>query len=154
MNRGVVLITHPDCLLHNIVGHPESPARLASILKAVDGTFADDLARIEAPLATKEQLLRAHSREHVELIFSSAPDSGYFPIDPDTTMMPATLNAALRAAGALVDGVDRVMEGEFKSAFCAVRPPGHHAEYNRAMGFCFFNNSINCSNAVVLNNIF
>ena len=116
MNRGVVLITHPDCLLHNIVGHPESPARLASILKAVDGTFADDLARIEAPLATREQLLRAHSREHVESIFSSAPDSGYFPIDPDTTMMPATLNAALRAAGALVDGVDRVIWRESSRA--------------------------------------
>jgi len=140
MKRTAALITHPDCLLHDIEGHPESPARLSSILRAVDAAFGDELARVEAPLATREQLLRAHSRKHVESIFNAAPDSGYLPIDPDTTMMPATLNAALRAAGAVVDGVERVMSGEFKRIFCAVRPPGHHAEYNRAMGFCLFNN--------------
>lgn len=140
MKRGAALITHPDCLLHNIEGHPESPARLSSILQTVDSAFGDELARVEAPLATKEQLLRAHSSEHVASIFDAAPAAGYRSLDPDTIMMPATLNAALRAAGAVVDGVERVMSGEFKRIFCAVRPPGHHAEHNRAMGFCFFNN--------------
>jgi len=140
MKRGAALITHPDCLLHNIEGHPESPARLSSILRAVDRAFGDELARVEAPLATREQLLRAHSSEHVALIFEAAPDAGYLSLDPDTIMMPATLNAALRAAGAVVDGVERVMSGEFKAIFCAVRPPGHHAENNLAIGFCFFNN--------------
>ena len=140
MKTDTALITHPDCLLHDIEGHPESPARLSSILRAVDAEFGNELTRIEAPLATREQLLRAHSIKHVESIFHAAPDSGYFQIDPDTIMMPATLKAALRAAGALVDGVERVMSGKFKSIFCAVRPPGHHAEYNRTMGFCLFNN--------------
>jgi len=140
MKRTAALITHPDCQLHDIEGHPESPARLQAILSAVTLAFGDELAYIEAPLANREQLLRAHSSDYVDSIFCSAPGSGYLALDPDTTMMPATLNAALRAAGALIDGVERVMSGEFKTIFCAVRPPGHHAEYNRAMGFCLFNN--------------
>lgn len=139
MKRTAALITHPDCLLHDIEGHPESPARLSSILHAVDAEFGDKLTRIEAPLATREQLLQAHSSKLVDSIFKST-NSGSREIDPDTIMMPATLNAALRSAGAVIDGVDRVMHGEFKTIFCAVRPPGHHAEYHQAMGFCFFNN--------------
>ncbi len=140
MKRTTALITHPDCLLHNIEGHPESPDRLGSILRAVDAEFGDEIVKIAAPLATKEQLLRAHSTQHVASIYDAAPVAGYLSIDPDTIMMPATLNAALRAAGALVDGVERVMGGEFSHIFCAVRPPGHHAGYGQAMGFCFFNN--------------
>lgn len=140
MKGTTALITHPDCLQHNIEGHPESPARLNAILQAIDAEFGDQLPRIKAPFATREQLLRAHSSEHVDSIFDTEPTTGYFPINPDTTMMPATLNAALRAAGAVTNAVDLVMSGEFKTIFCAVRPPGHHAEYERAMGFCFFNN--------------
>lgn len=140
MKSTTAIITHPDCLLHDIEGHPESPARLRSILSAVDAEFGDRMARIKAPKATREQLIRAHSSSHVDSIFGAVPASGSFTIDPDTTMMPATLNAALRAAGAVTNAVDLVMSGEFRQIFCAVRPPGHHAEYDRAMGFCFFNN--------------
>jgi len=140
MKTDSALITHPDCLEHDIEGHPESAARLSSVLRAVDREFGEELAKLEAPLATRKQLLAAHSINLVDSIFTTAPAYGYSSIDPDTLMMPATLNAALRAAGALVDAVDRVMSGEFKTIFCAVRPPGHHAEHGRAMGFCFFNN--------------
>jgi len=137
-----VLLTHPDCVLHEMgAGHPESPQRLRSILSAIEASgLAASLDVREAPQATREQLERVHGRDHVELIHESAPDAGYAYLDPDTSMNARSLSAALRAAGALVAATDAVMSGPARRAFCAVRPPGHHATRARPMGFCIFNN--------------
>ena len=135
-------ITHPDCHRHNMgQHHPECPERLDAIQDHLIATGIDiHLEYHEAPLASMEQLLRAHSRRHVELIADSAPEQGITHLDPDTAMNPGTWQAALRAAGAGVLATDLVLTGKVDNAFCAVRPPGHHAERTRAMGFCFFNN--------------
>ena len=98
------------------------------------------LLQIDAPLATREQLSATHAADYVDAIFKAAPQRGYAALDPDTSMNPYSLAAARRAAGAVVKGVDMVMAGEIANAFCAVRPCGHHATFDRAMGFCIFNN--------------
>ncbi|MCG3201002.1 MAG: Histone deacetylase-like amidohydrolase [Gammaproteobacteria bacterium] len=135
-------ISHSDCLKHEMLPeHPECPGRLHAIedrLKAAG--IMDYLHQYTAPKATREQLARAHSMRHVAEIFAAAPRSGLVRIDPDTAMDPHTLDASLHAAGALVLAADLVIEGRERNAFCSVRPPGHHAERDRAMGFCFFNN--------------
>ncbi len=135
-------ISHSDCLKHEMLpDHPECPGRLHAIedrLKAAG--IMDYLHQYGAPKATAEQLARAHSMRHVEEILAAAPQSGLVRIDPDTAMAPHTLDAALHAAGALVLATDLVLAGRERNAFCSVRPPGHHAERDRAMGFCFFNN--------------
>ena len=138
----VAVLSHPDCALHEMgAGHPESPLRLAAIQDQLIASGLDDLlAHHEAPLAPRPALERVHAPAYVAHLFAEAPSHGYRYIDPDTAMNPHTLNAALRAAGAGIDAVDRVMAGEIAAAFCNVRPPGHHAERERAMGFCFFNN--------------
>jgi acetoin utilization deacetylase AcuC-like enzyme len=135
-------LTHPDCVLHEMgAGHPESPERLRAILEALEHSgLAGSLTLREAPPATREQLERVHEVDHVEAIFSSAPSAGYAYLDPDTSMNTKSLSAALHAAGAVVAATDMVMGGEVKRAFCAVRPPGHHATRDRPMGFCLFNN--------------
>lgn len=135
-------ITHTDCLLHEMgPHHPESPARLHAIEdRLVSSHLMQLLRHYDAPLASREQLLRVHSAEHINHIEQMAPREGLVELDPDTWMNPHTLAAAYRAAGAVALGVDLVMSGEMETAFCAVRPPGHHAERARAMGFCFFNN--------------
>lgn len=135
-------ITHRDCGLHNMgPHHPECPERLAAINDRLIAAGLDlYLQHHDAPLAGMEHLLRVHPRPYIEQLQESSPSHGSVHLDPDTAMSPGTLNAALRAAGAGVLGVDLVMAGKASSAFCAVRPPGHHAERARAMGFCFFNN--------------
>jgi acetoin utilization deacetylase AcuC-like enzyme len=121
--------------------HPECPARLQAIEDQLIASRIDSLIEREsAPLADDEALLRVHTQAHVDHIRGLSPEEGYVAIDPDTSMNPHTLQAALRAAGAAVAATDAVIEGRYDNAFCSVRPPGHHAEPARAMGFCFFNN--------------
>jgi acetoin utilization deacetylase AcuC-like enzyme len=121
--------------------HPESPARIHAIEdQLIAAAVLDHLQRHDAPEATREQLLRVHDADYVDLIETSAPKHGMVELDPDTAMNPFSYPAALRAAGAVVLGVDLVMSGKAENAFCNIRPPGHHAERGRAMGFCIFNN--------------
>ena len=138
----IAYISHPDCLLHDVGGyHPERPARLYAIQdQLIMSGLEFVLMPHDAPLADRKHLERVHDPDYVAAMFEQAPEQGVLALDDDTLMMPKTLNAALRAAGAVVLGVDLVLANETKSAFCAVRPPGHHAERNRAMGFCYFNN--------------
>ncbi len=136
------LYTHPACLQHDPgPGHAERPARLRAVLQALDHDRYAALDRVEAPRATREQLMRVHASSHVELILASAPPAGAtITLDEDTVMSPGSSEAALRAAGAAVAAVDAVMDDPSQRAFCAVRPPGHHATRDQAMGFCLFNN--------------
>jgi acetoin utilization deacetylase AcuC-like enzyme len=137
-----LLYTHPACLEHDPGRHhPESPARLRAVLTALGEPEFARLERREAPEATLDDLVRVHPRRQVERILSSVPRSGHVGIDADTILSPASGTAALRAAGAVVAAVDAVVSEHADNAFCAVRPPGHHAEPERAMGFCLFNNA-------------
>jgi acetoin utilization deacetylase AcuC-like enzyme len=139
----VALITHPACLEHDTgPWHPECPDRLRYVLRALEAEEFLPLVREAAPLATVEQLTRVHAGDYVRAILAIAPEPGEsVAIDADTLMSHGSREAALRAAGGAVHGVDAVMEGWARRAFAAVRPPGHHAERNRAMGFCFFSNA-------------
>jgi acetoin utilization deacetylase AcuC-like enzyme len=134
--------SHSDCLLHEMGrGHPECPERLQAIEdQLIASRIAPLIMREVAPLADIDSLARVHTRAHVDYIRSRAPTEGYASIDPDTMMNPHTWQAALLAAGAAVAATTAVIEGRYDNAFCSVRPPGHHAEPARAMGFCFFNN--------------
>ncbi len=138
----IAYISHPDCLLHDSgEGHPEQPARLRAIHdQLISSGMELVLRQFDAPLAEVEELERAHDPAYVRRLFALAPQTGVVPLDGDTIMTPHTLTAARRAAGAAILGVDLVMSQDFRVAFCAVRPPGHHAESRRAMGFCYFNN--------------
>ncbi len=135
------LYTHSACIDH-VPGpmHPESPARLRAILAALDRPDFAALERREAPRADEAQIARMHPPEFVSAVLEAIPESGYQGLDADTIVSPGSGEAALRAAGAVCSAVDAVMSGEASNAFCAVRPPGHHAEPSRAMGFCLFNN--------------
>jgi acetoin utilization deacetylase AcuC-like enzyme len=135
-------ITHAACLRHDMGSyHPECPSRLAAIDdQLISSGIAQYLQHHEAPLATVAQLARAHPRDYIETVQAAAPERGIVHLDPDTAMSPGTWEAVLRAAGAAVLATDLVIEGRAQNAFCSVRPPGHHATRNRAMGFCFFNN--------------
>jgi acetoin utilization deacetylase AcuC-like enzyme len=135
-------ISHPSCHLHEMgEGHPECPARLDVISDyLLSHGFWDLMPTYNAPQATHEQLQRVHTAHYLTEIGALVPVAGYVQIDPDTRMNPHSLIAARHAAGAAVLATDLVISGEVTSAFCAVRPPGHHAERDAAMGFCFFNN--------------
>lgn len=134
--------THDQCRRHDMgAWHPESPARLSAIQDHLIATgVLSHLVHLDAPEALHEAIARAHEVSYIKEVEARAPRTGYVALDPDTTMNPATWGAALRAAGAVVDATDRVIAGELTNAFCAVRPPGHHARPGAAMGFCFFNN--------------
>src|ERR1700733_4182283 len=137
------LITHPACLEHDTGPyHPETAERLRAVLAALEGPEFSHLLRESAPMATVEQLSRAHPQSYVEGILSIRPELGEpVQLDSDTVMSHGSAEAAARAAGAACMAVDAVMEGWARAAFAAVRPPGHHAEPTRPMGFCLFNNA-------------
>jgi acetoin utilization deacetylase AcuC-like enzyme len=137
-------ISHHDCEEHQMgAHHVEVPERLHAISDRMIASGMEMLVtHYDAPTATREQLLRAHDADYIDMIFEAAPTATDVLswVDGDTAMCSGTLNAALRAAGAAILGVDLVMTDKHHAAFCAIRPPGHHAERHAAMGFCFFNN--------------
>ena len=135
-------ISHPDCELHEMEpGHPESPQRLLSIKAFLqERDVWKHLKQIKAPKAEKSDLYRVHRRDYVEQMFAMAPKRGMEILGEDVVANKHTLDAALRSSGAVKKAVDVVMAGKVDNAFCAVRPPGHHAERGKAMGFCVFNN--------------
>ncbi|MFM2149371.1 MAG: hypothetical protein RLZZ187_1677 [Pseudomonadota bacterium] len=139
----VLLYTHRACQQHDPgPQHPECPDRLRAVLRALETEEFSDLLRDEAPQATVEQLTRVHPPRYVEAILGIRPEADdSVALDADTVMNWASAEAALRAAGAAVAGVDAVCRGEVRRVFCATRPPGHHAEPARPMGFCFFANA-------------
>jgi len=134
---------HPVFLEHLLPGgHPECPERLMAIAEALSAPQFDSLVRKVPPAATLDTVTLAHDRAFIDLIAENAPSEGFVRIDADTFLSPKSLEAALHAAGAACLAVDDVMAGQANNAFCAVRPPGHHAESHRAMGFCLFNNAV------------
>jgi len=135
------LFTHPDCLGHRTPeGHPERVDRLRAILAALDAPAFAALDRRAAPMGDEADILRCHPRAYLEAIRAAIPAAGSVALDPDTHVSPGSFRAALRGAGAVCAAVDAVMAGEAANAFCAIRPPGHHAETARPMGFCLFGN--------------
>ena len=137
-----LLVTHPACLEHRTpAGHPERPDRLRAIAQALDADIFKPLVRAEAPAASLDTIALCHPMDYVEAIRDATPQQGLTQIDADTTMSPGSFEAALRATGGVVHAVDQVMTGKAANAFVAIRPPGHHAETTRPMGFCLFNSA-------------
>ncbi len=135
-------ITHPHCMLHHMgPEHPESPTRLEAIQARLSlAGVLQQTMQSDARPATEEELARVHSLRHLRALDKCLPEAGIVTLDSDTLMNPDSLEAARMAAGAVIRGVDQVFRGQADNAFCAVRPPGHHAEAAEAMGFCFYNN--------------
>lgn len=138
----IAYLSHPDCLLHDMGHHhPEQPARLSAINDRLLACGLELVLRhYDAPEATPEQLALAHAPGYLETLNAKHPSEGIVWLDGDTAINPHSLRAARRAAGAVIKAVDLVLDDEARRAFCAVRPPGHHAERDRAMGFCLYNN--------------
>lgn len=149
------LITHPVFLEHDTgPDHPESPERLRAILDRLSGDEFAALERHEAEPASTDEIARVHDSGYIERVLAAVPESGYRSLDADTIISPRTGEAALRAAGALRQAVDAVMTDQARRVFCAVRPPGHHAEWNHAMGFCLFNNiAVGAAHARAVHNV-
>ena len=137
-----IFFTHDDCDAHRMHdGHPERPERRRAIMNRLREKGVLDAWEVrEPPLASREALEHVHDKDYLTKIFASSPDEGLAGLDADTSMAPGTLRAARLAAGAAEEAAALVTRGEAKRVFCAMRPPGHHAESNAAMGFCFFNN--------------
>ncbi len=135
--------SHPDCLKHETGDiHPESAARLRAIEDhLIESQLFYLLRHLDAPLATRDQLLRVHDAAYLDTLDACPVEAGLRYLDPDTPVGPHSLVAARRAAGAMIGAIDGIMKGEFDNAFCSVRPPGHHARRDRAMGFCVYNNA-------------
>ncbi|MDE0660196.1 MAG: histone deacetylase family protein [Gammaproteobacteria bacterium] len=135
------LITHDVCLEHAMdPGHPESPERLSTVLRHLKSTgILDEVDVCEASLAQRPELARVHAESYLDALDRVVPESGLVHVTLDTAMGPRSLDAAKAVAGAAVDGVRMVLEDEEQRVFCAVRPPGHHAEESAVMGFCFLN---------------
>jgi acetoin utilization deacetylase AcuC-like enzyme len=137
-----LLISHPACLQHIVPqGHPERPDRLRAIERALEAERFQALARVEAPLAAIETIALCHPMDYITALRDASPDEGLIQLDGDTSMSPGTYEAALRAAGGAVLAVDEVLAKKTVNAFVATRPPGHHAETARPMGFCLFDNA-------------
>src|SRR5438270_8266817 len=137
-----LLITHPACLDHlTPAGHPERPDRLRAIDRALGHERFRALVRVDAPAASLETIALCHPMNYVTAIRDASPKEGLLGLDADTSMSPGSFEAALRAAGGAVRAVDEVMAKTAANAFVATRPPGHHAEIARPMGFCLFNNA-------------
>ncbi len=133
--------SHPDFLLHETgYGHPESVDRLKAIDKVLAQPEFANLTRIAPPMGTVQQIELIHTVGHIQHIRDAIPVAGIHHLDADTVLSPGSGTAAYRAVGAVCDAVDRLLTDKADNAFCAVRPPGHHAEPNKAMGFCLFNN--------------
>ena len=137
-----VFLGHPTCLQHDTgPHHPECSGRVSAITdRMIASRLADVLIFMDAPEVTREQLLRVHDADYIDDIEARIPADGHASLDPDTIISPGSLAAARHAAGAAIAAVDHVIAGDVDNAFCCVRPPGHHAERRRAMGFCLFNN--------------
>ncbi len=138
----VTVFSHPSCMQHQVTEvHPEEPARLSAINDQIIRSGLElALTQRDGQPASKEQLYRAHDVSYVDEIFAKAPAEGHVWLDPDTLMTEGSLQAALYAAGCGIDAVNEAMQGANPRSFCVVRPPGHHATENKAMGFCIFNN--------------
>ena len=136
------VISHHQCLTHNMGDyHPEAPARMSAIQdQLIRSGLEYVIQQFDATPIDKDLLYLAHDNHYIDSIFANAPTEGTYRIDDDTIMTPNTLKAALLSAGAAKDAVDLVMSKKLSAVFCATRPPGHHAEYDKGMGFCFFNN--------------
>jgi len=147
-----ILITHPDCLKHEMERHPERPERLTAVLNRLEASgVKEEMNQLLASEITHEQLQLAHPEKYIKSIFDSEPVDKVIKVDPDTYMSEGSSRAAKLAAGAVAEATIRVLDGETKRAFCAVRPPGHHAEIAESFGFCLFNNIAIAANIALQN---
>ncbi|MGB0135409.1 histone deacetylase family protein [Dokdonella sp.] len=151
----LAVYSHAACHAHDPgPGHPESPSRIVAVMQALEDPACLPIHRIEAQRATREQLERVHTPAHIDTVLGATPASGYRYLDADTVVSTGSVEAALRAAGAVCQAVDAVMSGGSQRAFCAVRPPGHHATASVAMGFCLFNNiAVGAAQALLVHGI-